>query len=53
MGDVEAGLTSSNFDLSANIADGDIREGLNQKAKREIRKIMKGRGVEFDEARRI
>ncbi|KAJ5180365.1 hypothetical protein N7492_003575 [Penicillium capsulatum] len=52
-GDLEAGLTSSQFDIAANIADGDTRAGLDQRAKQEVRKIMKNRKVGFDEARRI
>lgn len=52
-GDVESGFTSSDFDLSTNIASGDSRAGLDQRAKRELQHIMRGRGVGFDEARRI
>lgn len=52
-GDIENGLTSSDFDLSANVADGDSRAGLDDAGKREIQKIMKSRRVNFDEARRI
>ncbi|KAJ5302044.1 hypothetical protein PENANT_c008G09945 [Penicillium antarcticum] len=51
--DLEAGLSSSQFDLAANVAGGDSRGGLDQKAKREVRKIMKNQKVNFDEARRI
>ncbi|KAJ5701574.1 hypothetical protein N7488_009122 [Penicillium malachiteum] len=51
--DLEAGLSSSQFDISANIAEGDSRAGLDQRAKEEIRKIMRNRKVNFDEARRI
>ncbi|KAJ5985144.1 hypothetical protein N7499_008578 [Penicillium canescens] len=51
--DLEAGLSSSQFDLAANVAGGDSRGGLDQKAKREVRKIMKNQKVDFDEARRI
>lgn len=51
--DLEAGMSSSHFDVTANIADGDTRAGLDQNAKRDIRRIMKGRRVNFDEARRI
>jgi hypothetical protein len=51
--DIEAGLSSSQFDITANVADGDTRAGLDQQAKREVRKIMKSRKVNFDEARRI
>ncbi|KAJ5166515.1 Protein of unknown function DUF2015 [Penicillium canariense] len=52
-GDLEAGLSSSQFDITANLADGDTRAGLDLKAKREVRNIMKSRKVDFDEARRI
>jgi hypothetical protein len=56
-GDAEAGLTSANFDLAANIAAVDSRPGLDDDAKREIKKIMRGTWwsgpVDFDEARRI
>ena len=51
--DLEAGLTSTQFDLSANIADGDTRAGLDNQAKRQIRKIMNRQRIDFDEARRI
>lgn len=52
-GDVEAGLTSTNFDLGPNIEDGDTREGLNKQAKREIRKIMRRQNIGFDQARQV
>lgn len=51
--DIEAGLSSSTFDLSGNVADGDSRAGLDDAAKREIVKIMKKRRLLFDEARRV
>ncbi|KAI9672423.1 MAG: hypothetical protein M1829_004502 [Trizodia sp. TS-e1964] len=51
--DIESGLSSSQFDLAGNVADGDARAGLDQKAKREIQRIMKHRRVDFDEARRV
>ncbi|KAF4548116.1 Hypothetical protein D9617_31g063520 [Elsinoe fawcettii] len=51
--DAEAGLSSSNFDLEANIEDGDARQGLDDQGKQEVRRIMKERRVEFDEARRL
>ncbi|KIW57448.1 hypothetical protein PV05_05999 [Exophiala xenobiotica] len=53
MGDVESGLTSADFDLSSNITEGDSRSGLDQKAKRDIQRLMKIRGINFDEARRV
>ncbi|KAF3769665.1 hypothetical protein M406DRAFT_343801 [Cryphonectria parasitica EP155] len=52
-GDIEAGLSSADFDLSANVAGGDGRAGLDDDAKREILKIMKKRRMRFDEARRV
>jgi len=52
-GDVEAGLHSADFDMTGNITDGDSRSGLDENGKREILKIMKRRGVNFDEARRL
>ncbi|RAK79803.1 DUF2015 domain-containing protein [Aspergillus fijiensis CBS 313.89] len=51
--DAEAGFTSTQFDLSANVADGDSRAGLDSRAKRDIREIMHRRKVNFDEARRL
>ncbi|KAI1268661.1 hypothetical protein F5Y18DRAFT_238468 [Xylariaceae sp. FL1019] len=52
-GDIEAGLSSSTFDLGANVDSGDGRAGLDNKAKAEILKIMKKRRLQFDEARRV
>lgn len=51
--DMEAGLSSSTFDLAGNVADGDSRAGLDDGAKREILRIMKKRRLQFDEARRV
>ncbi|KAI9593895.1 hypothetical protein BDF19DRAFT_446250 [Syncephalis fuscata] len=48
--DIENGLTSSNFDLSSNLHDGDTRPGLDAD---EVRRIMKDEGCSFDEARLI
>lgn len=53
MGDVESGLTSADFDLSSNVMEGDSRGGLDQKAKRDVQRLMKLRGINFDEARRV
>lgn len=53
MGDVESGFTSSTFDLSDNVMEGDSRAGLDQKGKREVQRIMKSRGLSFDEARAV
>lgn len=50
--DVEAGLHSADFDMTGNV-EGDSRNGLDEEAKREVLKIMKRRGVGFDEGRRI
>lgn len=51
--DIEAGLSSSQFDITTNVANGDPRAGLDQRAKREVADIMKRQNVNFDEARRI
>ena len=53
MSDVESGLTSSAFDLSSNITEGDGRSGLDERGKRDVQRIMRARGVGFDEARRL
>jgi hypothetical protein len=54
---MEAGLSSDAFDLSGNVSAGDSRAGLDDDAKREIQKIMKGSWIKapmgFDEARRV
>ncbi len=52
-GDIDAGLSSSNFDLTGNVEAGDSRAGLDDAAKREILKIMQRRRLRFDEARRV
>jgi hypothetical protein len=51
--DIEAGLSSSAFDLSGNVEAGDSRQGLDDAGKKEVMRIMKRRGVDFDEARRV
>ncbi|AEO57445.1 hypothetical protein MYCTH_2315050 [Thermothelomyces thermophilus ATCC 42464] len=51
--DIEAGLSSSNFDLTGNVEGGDSRSGLDDTAKREILRIMKKRRLKFDEARKV
>ena len=51
--DIESGFTSTDFDLSTNVAAGDSRAGLDHQAKREVHKIMKSRRVGFDEARKM
>lgn len=50
--DVEAGLHSSDFDMTTNV-EGDSRSGLDESGKREVLRIMKRKNVGFDEARRI
>ncbi|KAK3313562.1 hypothetical protein B0H66DRAFT_522685 [Apodospora peruviana] len=52
-GDMEAGLSSSTFDLSQNVEGSDSRAGLDDAAKREILKLMQRRRLKFDEARRV
>lgn len=51
--DIEAGLSSTTFDLSSNIESGDSRAGLDDSSKREILKIMKKRRMNFDQARKV
>lgn len=51
--DIEAGFSSADFDLTANVAASDSRRGLDQQGKQEIQKIMRSRKVGFDEARRM
>lgn len=52
-GDMEAGLSSSTFDLSGNVEDGDSRAGLDDAAKKEVLRIMKSRRMNFDHARKV
>lgn len=52
-GDIDAGLSSSTFDLSTNIEAGDSRAGLDDASKTEILKIMKKRRLKFDDARKM
>lgn len=52
-GDIEAGLSSSNFDLTGNVETGDSRQGLDQAGKAEVLKIMKKRRMTFDQARKV
>ncbi|CAD1810910.1 hypothetical protein FOB58_001952 [Candida parapsilosis] len=49
-GDINDGLSSSNFDLEANNSN-DSRKGLSEAAKEEVKKIMNTKGISFDEAR--
>lgn len=51
-GDIEAGLSSSTFDLRGNLESGDGRAGLDDASKAEILKIMKKRRMTFDQARK-
>lgn len=51
-GDLEAGLSSSTFDLSGNVEAGDSRQGLDDTAKAEVLRIMKKRRMTFDQARK-
>lgn len=51
--DAAAGLHSSNFDLAGNIESGDARSGLDEQGKKEVLAMMRGKGVGFDEARRL
>ncbi|KAI8666635.1 hypothetical protein NCS57_00889200 [Fusarium keratoplasticum] len=51
--DIEAGLSSSNFDLSGNVEAGDSRAGLDDAAKAEVLAIMKKRRMNFDQARKV
>ncbi|KJZ73373.1 hypothetical protein HIM_07167 [Hirsutella minnesotensis 3608] len=53
VGDIEAGLSSSNFDLSGNVEAGDSRAGLDDASKAEILRIMKRRRMTFDQARKV
>ncbi|KAF8652157.1 hypothetical protein AX16_004514 [Volvariella volvacea WC 439] len=50
---LNAGLSSSHFDIEANIRDGDSRTGLDERAVEEIRDIMRRERVNFDQARLI
>ncbi|KFA65439.1 hypothetical protein S40285_00463 [Stachybotrys chlorohalonatus IBT 40285] len=51
--DIEAGLSSSTFDLSGNVDSGDSRAGLDDASKAAILKIMKKRRMNFDQARKV
>jgi Fungal protein of unknown function (DUF2015) len=53
MGDVESGFTSTDFDLTSNVMEGDSRAGLDMKGKRDVQRLMRTRGISFDEARRV
>jgi hypothetical protein len=51
--DIEGGFSSSNFDLTDNVLNGDQRAGLDDGDKTAISRIMAVKKVGFDEARRI
>jgi hypothetical protein len=43
----DAGLTSSNFDIEANILDEDSRTGLDERGTQEVMDIMRRDGVKY------
>ena len=47
------GLSSTLFDIDANIADGDTRSGLDPSGAQDVQTIMATQGVSFDQARLI
>ncbi|KAI9147936.1 hypothetical protein HJFPF1_11754 [Paramyrothecium foliicola] len=51
--DIDAGLSSSTFDLTSNVESGDSRAGLDDQSKAEVLKIMKKRRMNFDQARKV
>ncbi|KAF9460545.1 hypothetical protein BDZ94DRAFT_1265829 [Collybia nuda] len=48
-----AGMTSSAFDIEANMRDGDSRAGLDEQGTQEVMEIMRRERVNFDQARLI
>ncbi|KAK0457862.1 uncharacterized protein EV420DRAFT_1643709 [Desarmillaria tabescens] len=48
-----AGLTSSDFDIEANLRNGDSRTGLDEQGTQEVMEIMRRERVNFDQARLI
>jgi hypothetical protein len=48
-----AGLSSSAFDIEANISEGDSRAGLDERGTQEVMEIMRRERVNFDQARLI
>ncbi|KAF8966231.1 hypothetical protein BDZ97DRAFT_1698686 [Flammula alnicola] len=50
---VGLGMTSSDFDIEANIRDGDSRAGLDEQGTQEVLEIMRRERVDFDQARLI
>ncbi|KAI8996388.1 hypothetical protein BD414DRAFT_505818 [Trametes punicea] len=49
----DAGLTSSTFDIEANVREGDSRIGLDERGTQEVLDIMRRERVNFDQARLI
>ncbi|KAH9840058.1 uncharacterized protein C8Q71DRAFT_745643 [Rhodofomes roseus] len=49
----DAGLTSTSFDIEANIREGDSRAGLDERGTQEVVEIMRRERVNFDQARLI
>ncbi|KDR68024.1 hypothetical protein GALMADRAFT_257596 [Galerina marginata CBS 339.88] len=47
------GMTSSDFDIEANIREGDSRMGLDEAGTQEVLEIMRRERVNFDQARLI
>ncbi|KAI6001195.1 hypothetical protein EDD15DRAFT_2385853 [Pisolithus albus] len=52
-GQAQAGLSSSMFDIEANMRDGDSRAGLDERGTQEVLEIMRRERVDFDQARLI
>ncbi|KAF5362532.1 hypothetical protein D9756_002652 [Leucocoprinus leucothites] len=50
---VDAGLSSSAFDIEANVRDNDSRVGLDEQGTQEVLEIMRRERVNFDQARLI
>ncbi|KAJ6616951.1 hypothetical protein B0H10DRAFT_2034896 [Mycena sp. CBHHK59/15] len=50
---IGAGMSSPEFDLEANVRDGDVRAGLDEQGTREVMVIMHRERVNFDQARLI
>lgn len=44
---VNAGMSSSAFDIEANIRDGDLRAGLDERGTQEVLEIMRREHVKF------
>jgi hypothetical protein len=50
---IGAGLSSNDFDIEANLRDGDSRSGLDERGTQEVLEIMRRERVNFDQARLI